>query len=168
MEMSFQYHYHEVLDTIGGMFTEMFKGLRDNFWKGNRSCFQQYPMEPFKFLDPPLRLEYAEGVAMLKQAGVEMDEEEDLSTPNEKLLGRLVKAKYDTDFYILDKFPLAIRPFYTMPDPNNEKWSNSYDMFMRGEEILSGAQRIHNPDYLSKRATQHGIELESIKAYIDS
>ena len=36
----------------------------------------------------------------------EMDEEEDLSTPNEKLLGRLVKAKYDTDFYILDKFPL--------------------------------------------------------------
>ena len=35
-----------------------------------------------------------------------MGDEEDLSTPNEKLLGRLVKAKYDTDFYILDKvFP---------------------------------------------------------------
>ena len=32
-----------------------------------------------------------------------MGDEEDLSTPNEKLLGRLVKAKYDTDFYILDK-----------------------------------------------------------------
>lgn len=27
--------------------------------------------------------------------------------------------QYDTDFYILDKYPLAIRPFYTMPDPNN-------------------------------------------------
>ena len=25
------------------------------------------------------------------------------------------------------------------------RYSNSYDMFMRGEEILSGAQRIHNP-----------------------
>lgn len=49
-----------------------------------------------------------------------MDDEEDLSTPNEKLLGRLVKAKYDTDFYMLDKFPLAIRPFYTMPDPHNQ------------------------------------------------
>ena len=34
----------------------------------------------------------------------------------EKQLGRLVKEKYNTDFYILDKFPLAIRPFYTMPD----------------------------------------------------
>ena len=42
------------------------------------------------------------------------------STPNEKLLGRLVRKKYDTDFYILDKFPLEIRPFYTMPDPNNQ------------------------------------------------
>ena len=86
-----------------------------------------------------------------------MDEEEDLSTPNEKLLGRLVKAKYDTDFYILDKFPLAVRPFYTMPDPENPKWSNSYDMFMRGEEILSGAQRIHDATFLTERAKHHGI-----------
>ena len=73
------------------------------------------------------------------------------STPAEKLLGKLVRAKYDTDFYILDKFPLAIRPFYTMPDAKNPKYSNSYDMFMRGEEILSGAQRIHDPDMLTER-----------------
>lgn len=94
---------------------------------------------------------------MLREAGVETGDEEDLSTPNEKFLGRLVKAKYDTDFYILDKFPLAIRPFYTMPDPNNPKYSNSYDMFMRGEEILSGAQRVHDPDYLVERAKHHEI-----------
>ncbi|XP_023619791.1 aspartate--tRNA ligase, cytoplasmic isoform X2 [Myotis lucifugus] len=90
------------------------------------------------------------------------------STPNEKLLGRLVKEKYDTDFYILDKYPLAVRPFYTMPDPRNSKQSNSYDMFMRGEEILSGAQRIHDPQLLTERALHHGIDLEKIKAYIDS
>ena len=30
--------------------------------------------------------------------------------------------QYDTDFYILDKYPLAVRPFYTMPDPNNPVW----------------------------------------------
>ena len=49
---------------------------------------------------------------MLKEAGVEMGDEDDLSTPAEKLLGRLVRAKYDTDFFILDIFPLAVRPFY--------------------------------------------------------
>lgn len=114
-------------------------------------------MESFKFLEPPLKLEFAQAVAMLREAGVTMDDEEDLSTPSEKLLGRLVKAKYDTDFYILDKFPLAVRPFYTMPDPSNPKYSNSYDMFMRGEEILSGAQRIHDPEYLVERAKHHAI-----------
>ncbi|KAK3569115.1 hypothetical protein QTP86_023992, partial [Hemibagrus guttatus] len=129
---------------------------------------KQYPSEPFKFLEPTLRLEFTEAVALLRSAGVEMGDEEDLSTPNEKLLGRLVKEKYDTDFYVLDKYPLAVRPFYTMPDPHDPKYSNSYDMFMRGEEILSGAQRVHDAQMLTERALHHGIDLEKIKAYIDS
>jgi aspartyl-tRNA synthetase len=54
---------------------------------------QQFAVEPFKFLDPPLRLEYVTAVTMLREAGVNMGEEDDLSTPDEKLLGRLVKAK---------------------------------------------------------------------------
>lgn len=42
----------------------------------------------------------------------------------ESLLKRRVEivsssSQYDTDFYVLDKYPLAVRPFYTMPDPNN-------------------------------------------------
>ena len=43
-----------------------------------------------------LRLEYPEAVWMLREAGVEIGDEDDLSTPNEKLLGRLVKAKVYT------------------------------------------------------------------------
>ncbi len=85
--MAFNYHYHEVLAVIGNLFTNMFKGLRDRYSSEIAVICEQYPSEPFKFLDPPLILEYREGVAMLKEAGVEMDEEEDLSTPNEKLLG---------------------------------------------------------------------------------
>lgn len=168
LEMAFKYHYHEVLDTIGNTFTEIFKGLRDNYSREIAAVGQQYNVEPFKFLEPPLKLEFAQAVAMLREAGVTMDDEEDLSTPSEKLLGRLVKAKYDTDFYILDKFPLAVRPFYTMPDPSNPKYSNSYDMFMRGEEILSGAQRIHDPEYLVERAKHHAIDTSKIAAYIEA
>ena len=41
------------------------------------------------------------------------------STENEKRLGRVVKVKYNTDYFIIDKFPLALRPFYTMPDPTD-------------------------------------------------
>ncbi|XP_067928559.1 aspartate--tRNA ligase, cytoplasmic-like [Watersipora subatra] len=168
MEMAFKFHYHEAVDMIGAMFVNMFKGLRDNFQTEIATINKQYPAEPFKFLDPPLRLEFAEGMKMLREAGVDIADDEDMSTPNEKLLGRLVKAKYDTDFYILDKFPINFRPFYTMPDPNNPEVGNSYDMFMRGEEILSGAQRIHDPEFLTKQAKVHEIDIEKIKAYIDS
>ena len=38
-----------------------------------------------------------------------------------------------------------------------QKYSNSYDMFMRGEEILSGAQRVHDPALLEERAKHHEI-----------
>jgi len=168
VEMAFNDHYHEVVQTIGDMFIAIFKGLRDEYALEIETVNKQFPCEPFKFLEPSLVLTFPEAVQMLRENGVEIGDEDDLSTPDEKFLGKLVKAKYDTDFFILDKYPLAVRPFYTMPDPNNSKYSNSYDMFMRGEEILSGAQRIHDPDFLTERAKHHGIDLETIKSYIDS
>lgn len=76
---------------------------------------------------------------------------DDLSTKNKKKLGDIVKEKYGIDFLFMDKYPLAVRPFYTMSDPNNKDLSNSYDFFFRGQEILSGAQRIHDLDLLIKR-----------------
>lgn len=167
IEMAFNDHYHEVLQTIGDTFISIFKGLRDNYAQEIETVNKQFPCEPFKFLEPSLVLTFPEAVKMLRENGVEIGDEDDLSTPQEKFLGKLVKAKYDTDYYILDKYPLAVRPFYTMPDPNNPKLSNSYDMFMRGEEILSGAQRIHDPEFLTERALHHGIDLETIKSYID-
>jgi aspartyl/asparaginyl-tRNA synthetase len=40
--------------------------------------------------------------------------------------------RYNTDFYILHKYPNAARPFYTMPCPSNPDYSNSFDIFIRG------------------------------------
>jgi aspartyl/asparaginyl-tRNA synthetase len=44
---------------------------------------------------------------MLQEEGV--DPLGDLSTAHERILGGLVKAKYDTDFYILHRYPLGAR-----------------------------------------------------------
>lgn len=53
-----------------------------------------------------------------------------------------------------------------MQDPENPEWSNSYDIFIRGEEIMSGAQRIHDPQMLRELSKQKGMEPDA--AYIDS
>lgn len=76
---------------------------------------------------------------LLHEAGINQPDLEDLSTETEKALGKIVKDKYDTDFYMLYGYPASARPFYTMIDPHDSNYTNSYDFFMRGEEITSGA-----------------------------
>lgn len=115
-----------------------------------------------------MKLHFKDGVKMLKEAGIDQDPLDDLSTATEKALGKLVADKYNTDFYMLYGYPASARPFYTMLDPTDPNYTNSYDFFMRGEEITSGAQRIHNPEMLAERALAKDIPPSSIKAYIES
>ena len=168
MEMAFEEHYHEVLDVLDGLFVSIFDGLASSFKKELETIKRQYPFEDFQYLPKSLRLEFPEAVKMLREAGVEMGDHDDLTTENERKLGKLVKDKYQTDFFMLDKFPLAVRPFYTMPDPNRPSLSNSYDFFMRGEEILSGAQRVHDVAILQQRVKEHGVDAKKIQPYIDA
>ncbi|EEY59578.1 aspartyl-tRNA synthetase, putative [Phytophthora infestans T30-4] len=168
LEMTIKEHYHEVLEVFSDLFIYIFDGLKERYAKELATINEQYPFEPLKYNKPSLIINFEEGVKMLKEAGADQEPEDDLSTENEKWLGRLVKEKYDTDFYILDKFPLAVRPFYTMPDPTDKRWSNSYDMMIRGEEIVSGAQRVHDPKLLMERMDELGVPQESMRNYIDS
>ena len=55
---------------------------------------------------------------------MQVDTMADLSSALELTLGDLVKEKYKADFFILDQYPLSIRPFYTMPSATNPLFSN--------------------------------------------
>ncbi|AGO11735.1 AaceriADL039Cp [[Ashbya] aceris (nom. inval.)] len=172
LEMAFEEHYHEVIEVMGEMFMFIFTELKKRFAREIAQVRKQYPVEEFKFPadGKMVILHYKEGIAMLREAGKDIGDFDDLSTENEKFLGKLVREKYDTDFYILDKFPAELRPFYTMLDPTDPRYSNSYDFFMRGEEIMSGAQRIHDPELLRERMKHHGLQPEDagFKDYCDA
>ena len=151
------------------MFVYIFDGIKERCGPELERVREQHPFEDLKYLRPTLKLTYAEGCQLLRKYGnIDQDEYEDLSTENEKKLGDIVKMKYDTDFYFMDKYPLSVRPFYTMPCPHNPKLSNSYDFFIRGQEIVSGAQRIHDADLLEASAVAKGISITDIAAYINS
>ncbi|EIN13689.1 aspartate-tRNA ligase [Punctularia strigosozonata HHB-11173 SS5] len=171
LEMTIEEHYHEVMELLDGLFISIFRGLKEKYSKEIELIGKQFPAEEFKWREGPegtLKLTFAEAVELLAEDGVPREELDDIDTTNEKRLGRIVKAKYDTDYFIIDKFPLALRPFYTMPDPNDPTLSNSYDFFMRGEEILSGAQRIHDAAFLAEQMRGKGIEPASMQAYLDA
>ncbi|KAK1379664.1 Aspartate--tRNA ligase [Heracleum sosnowskyi] len=168
VEMEIKQHYSEVMDIVDRLFVAMFDDLKQNCQKQLEAVGKQYPFEPLEYLPKTLRLTFQEGVQMLKEAGVEVDPLGDLNTEAERRLGQLVFEKYKTQFYILHRYPLAVRPFYTMPCPDDNAYSNSFDVFIRGEEIISGAQRVHVPEFLEERAKSCGIDVKSISTYIDS
>ncbi|KAI0737608.1 aspartyl-tRNA synthetase cytoplasmic [Daedaleopsis nitida] len=173
LEMAIDNNYHEVMDLLDDLFKFIFKGLLERFRDEIETVKKYCPHEDVVILDETPRLKFAEGIRMLKESGWteddgrELTDFEDLSTRAEQRLGQLVKEKYGADFYILDKFPLEVRPFYTMPDPEDEKLSNSYDFFLRGEEILSGGQRVHIAPLLEERMKEAGVEPDSMKEYVD-
>lgn len=110
-----------------------------------------------------IRITFAEAKKFLKESGypIEDDPYADIGTKEEKALGEIMLKKHNTDFYTVDKYPRALRPFYTKPCPENPELTNSYDFFMRGQEIMSGAQRINNYHELCANMTRLGLEPQS-------
>ena len=47
-------------------------------------------------------------------------------------------------------------------------FTHSYDIILRGREILSGAQRIHDVKLLENRIQDMNIEIGPIQDYVDS
>ena len=168
LEMSFKEHYFEVLDVINSLFVHIFDGLKTKYKHELNIVANQYPFELIEYKKELVKLTFHEGVALLKENGIEQDVNEDLDTINERKLGEIVKKKYGTDFYLLYKYPKKARPFYTMPSPDDENFTNSYDAFIRGEEILSGAQRIHDYDALYKKVVESNIQPDTLKDYLNS
>eukprot|EP00920_Eleutheroschizon_duboscqi_P004080 GHVT01009489.1.p1 GENE.GHVT01009489.1~~GHVT01009489.1.p1 ORF type:complete len:423 (+),score=60.72 GHVT01009489.1:708-1976(+) len=172
LEMTFKENYHELLDVLDQLFNFIFIGLEQRCQPEIAAIHRQYPAKPFEWTYPSPRFDFEEGIEMLRASGFkgipeELDEY-DLSTEAEKVLGELVFKKYKSEFFMLLKYPSKVRPFYTMPDPENPKWSNSYDFFMRGAEIVSGAQRVHDASMLASRCLDCGIPLPSVQPYIDA
>ncbi|KIX97509.1 uncharacterized protein Z520_06961 [Fonsecaea multimorphosa CBS 102226] len=174
LEMAIERHYHEAMWLIDATLKEIFKTLYDRNRKDIDTLKTHFPHDDLVWLDETPRVTFAEGVKLLNESGWTNDdgsqqsEHDDLPTRAERRLGELVKEKYHTDYYILDKFPAAARPFYTMPDPQDNNFTNSFDFMVRGQEILSGGQRIHEHTLLKERMEAQGMDPEDLKEYVQA
>lgn len=113
-------------------------------------------------------VDWPDAIQMLREQGVEIGDYEDLNREKEALLGEQVRNRYDTDIFILNRFPSELRPFYTMLDSEDPRYTRSYDVIIRGQEVMSGAQRIHDLKMLTQRAEAKGVNLENLDFYVDS
>ncbi|TNJ27482.1 Aspartyl-tRNA synthetase [Giardia muris] len=172
LEMEIHETYHEVLKLLGAMMRHIFTRVSERCATEIETIRHQFDLScpaPLKWADETVIIDFREGIKLLRERGFEQASEDgDLTTELERELGRIVRERYETDFYILDKFPMSARPFYTMPSPKDPMFSNSYDMFIRGEEICSGAQRVHCPELLRQQCIAKGVNPDTLEDYIAS
>ncbi|KAG5961519.1 hypothetical protein E4U58_004243 [Claviceps cyperi] len=163
IEMAIQHDYHEVLDVIDEFLKSVFTAVYA--MPEVKEVQKRWPSKEFKWLQETLILHFEDGIKMLRADGRDVPME-DLSTPDEIRLGELVREKYGTDYYVLDKFPASARPFYTLKDAEDPFWTRSFDIFIRGQEICSGGQRINDATELRNSMRIAGISEDGMEDYL--
>ncbi len=95
-------------------------------------------------------------------------DEPDLAPEHERLLGEWGRREHGSDFVAIEGYPMVKRPFYTHPDPDEPRWSRSFDLLFRGLELVTGGQRLHrHSDYLAALQGR-GEPLAPYATYVDT
>ena len=159
MEMAFIKDDGDVMDVLENLVLALIKKAS--------SCENELDILKKKINVPERieRIEYDDVLKLLRKHGKKLPWGEDLDTESEKLLGKIMLKEFGSELYFIVHFPLAIKPFYTMPF-KGEKYSRSFDLGYKGVEIASGGQRIHDLELLSKRIKHFNLNPDNFEFYL--
>ena len=90
----------------------------------------------------------------------------DLEPEEEMLIGRYFQEEYDSDFVFVTHYPSKKRPFYAMDDPEDSRFTLSFDLLYKGLEITTGGQRIHDYAAILEKMAKRGMDPEDIRDYL--
>lgn len=103
----------------------------------------------------------------LKLVGAPEDEP-DLAPAHERALSAWAVEEHNSEFLAVEGYPMRKRPFYTHPQPDDSRWSNSFDLLFRGLELTTGGQRLHRyADYQAALAAT-GLSQEPYSGYLQA
>lgn len=92
----------------------------------------------------------------------------DLEPEEEELIGKFFKEEYGADFVFVTHYPSKKRPFYAMDDPEDKRYTLSFDLLFKGLEVTTGGQRIHDAGMLLEKMKDRGLTEEGMEQYIDA
>ena len=90
----------------------------------------------------------------------------DLEPEEEQLIGRYAKEAWGSDFVFVTHYPSKKRPFYAMDDPEDPRYTLSFDLLYNGMEITTGGQRIHDYNRLLEKMESRGMDGEGMEQYL--
>jgi nondiscriminating aspartyl-tRNA synthetase len=90
----------------------------------------------------------------------------DLEPEEERLISRLALEEYDSELVFVTHYPVKKRPFYAMDDPEDPRYTLSFDLLFRGMEITTGGQRIHDYDSQTAKMITKGLNPDDFESYL--
>ncbi|MEM5777739.1 MAG: aspartate--tRNA(Asn) ligase [Candidatus Aenigmatarchaeota archaeon] len=120
----------------------------------------QVPKLPFPVLEFPKVYD------ILAEFGKKYDVGEDYDRESEVVLWKYVKEKYKADFFFVNRFPFAVKPFYVMRVDEEPIWARSVDMIYKGVELSSGGQREHRYEKLIEQVKEKKMNLDSVEWFV--
>jgi nondiscriminating aspartyl-tRNA synthetase len=164
VEMGFIDSYRDVTTLL----TDLLRHMVETVFESHPADVAALGIARPRFGDVPyLKLREAQQI-ILDQFGEDHREEPDLTPQDERWIGEWASDEYDTDFVMVTHFPTMKRAFYTMPDPADPEHSLSFDLIYRGQELVSGSQRIHDYTHLVETMVARGINPASFEGYLQA
>ena len=85
-----------------------------------------------------------------RATGEDLAGEPDLAPAHERWLSGWAAREHGSEWLFVVGYPTAERAFYTHPDPSRPGFSRGFDLLFRGQELISGGQRLHRyEDYVA-------------------
>ena len=103
----------------------------------------------------------------LLKEGIPSKEEGDFSPEEERAISQIIERETGSEFVFVYDYPHKNRAFYHMKDPNRPEFALGFDLFWKGIEITTGAQREHRIENLKENAKERGISLDSLSDYFE-
>ncbi len=90
----------------------------------------------------------------------------DLEPEEEHNIGRYFQEEYGADFVFVTHYPSKKRPFYAMDDPEDPRYTLSFDLLFRGMEVTTGGQRIHDYQTQVDKMRARGMDPAEFESYL--
>ncbi len=114
---------------------------------------------------PCLRFDDAKRLAAEKY-GRPIRDPYDLEPEEELNIGRYAREEYGSDFVFVTHYPSKKRPFYAMDDPDDRKYTLSFDLLFRGMEVTTGGQRVHEYAAQVAKMEDRGMDPAEFESYL--
>lgn len=90
----------------------------------------------------------------------------DLEPEEEQLISRLFEEESGSEFVFVTHYPSRKRPFYAADDPQDPRYTLSFDLLFRGMEVTTGGQRIHDYREQVDKMKRRGMNPEDFAGYL--